>query len=104
MALKKKSLKQQVEENTTVTKGTKSNQQTLKQGVPNDHHRKQQCEGQTVGVNLGITKNMDNYESLRVDCWGTDVVQPGETMEQAYERLIGVVDSVLRDTVQSYIE
>lgn len=104
MALKKKSLKQQVEENTTVTKGTKSNQQTLKQGVPNDHHRKQQCEGQTVGVNLGITKNMDNYESLRVDCWGTDVVQPGETMEQAYERLIGVVDSVLQDTVQSYIE
>lgn len=103
MALKKKSLKQQVEENTTVTKGTKSNQQTLKQGVPNDHHRKQQCEGQTVGVNLGITKNMDNYESLRVDCWGTDVVQPGETMEQAYERLIGVVDSVLQDTVQSYI-
>lgn len=104
MALKKKSLKQQVEENTTVTKGTKSNQQTLKQGIPNDHHRKQQCEGQTVGVNLGITKNMDNYESLRVDCWGTDTVQPGETMEQAYERLIGVVDNVLQDTVQSYVE
>ena len=104
MALKKKSLKQQVEENTTVTKGTKSNQQTLKQGVPNDHHRKQESSAQTVGVNLGITKNMDNYESLRVDCWGTDVVQPGETMEQAYERLIGVVDSVLQDTVLSYIE
>lgn len=104
MALKKKSLKQQVEENTTVTKGTKSNQQTLKQGVPNDHHRKQESSAQTVGVNLGITKNMDNYESLRVDCWGTDVVQPGETMKQAYERLIGVVDSVLQDTVQSYIE
>lgn len=104
MALKKKSLKQQVEENTTVTKGTKNNQQTLKQGTPNDHHRKQESPAQTVGVNLGITKNMDNYESLRVDCWGTDTVQPGETMEQAYERLIGVVDSVLQDTVQSYIE
>lgn len=104
MALKKKSLKQQVEENTTVTKGTKSNQQTLKQGTPNDHHRKQESPAQTVGVNLGITKNMDNYESLRVDCWGTDTVQPGETMEQAYERLIGVVDSVLQDTIQSYIE
>lgn len=104
MALKKKSLKQQVEENTTVTKGTKSNQQTLKQGTPNDHHRKQESSTQIVGVNLGITKNMDNYESLRVDCWGTDTVQPGETMEQAYERLIGVVDSVLQDTVQSYIE
>lgn len=104
MALKKKSLKQQVEENTTVTKGTKSNQRVLKAGTPNDHHRKQESSVKTVGVNLGITKNMDHYESLRVDCWCTDVVQPGETIEQAYERIIGVVDSVLQDTVQSYIE
>lgn len=105
MALKKKqSLKQQAEDNTTVTQGTKSNQKVLKAGTPNDHHRKQQSSPQTVGVNLGITKNMDNYESLRVDCWLTDEVQPGETPQQAFERVIGVVDTVLQDTVQSYIE
>jgi hypothetical protein len=103
MALKKKSLKQTATENTTVTKGTSKNQETLKSGTPNDHHRKQQSVG-VVGVNLGITKNMDNYESLRVDCWLTDEVQPGETQQQAFERIIGVVDEVLQDTVQSYIE
>lgn len=102
MALKKKSLKQQVEKNTTVTKGTKSNQQTLKQGIPNDPHRKQQCEGQTVGVNLGVTLNMENYNSLRVDCWLTDSVKPGETEEKAFERVIGICDKVLQETVDSY--
>lgn len=104
MALKKKSLEETAQENTTVTKGTSKNQKTIKSGTPNDHHRKQESSSKTVGVNLGITKNMDNYESLRVDCWLTDSVKPGETERQAFERVIKVVDNVLQDTVNSYIE
>lgn len=105
------SLKKTAEENTTVTKGTSKNQKTMKQGNPNDQHRKQNNTGAeistdrtVVGVNVGITKNMDNYESLRVDCWLTDTVKEGETVEQAYNRILGIVDSQLQNTVNSYIE
>lgn len=101
----KKSLVERAEENARVTKGTSKNQQVVKEGIPNDHHPKQQnTETPIVGVNLGITKNMDNYESLRVDVWLTDTVMSGESVEQTYERVIGVVDNVLQNTVNSYIE
>lgn len=100
----KKSLSERASENTTVTRGTSKNQSTLKQGVPNDHSRKHMSDTPVVGVSIGITKNMDNYESLRVDCWLTDVVSEEETVEQAYERVVAVVDKTLQDTVSSYIE
>lgn len=120
MGLKKKtvatnvaenSLKKKAEENTTVTNGTSSNKRTLKEGNPSYHHRKQSNTGAdlekkntVVGMNVGITKNMDNYESLRVDCWLTDTVKEGETVEQAYERILGVIDNQLQNTVNSYLE
>lgn len=103
MALKKK-LTQTAKENTTVTKGTSKSQETLKSGTPNDHTRKHELGAKVVGVNLGVTLNMENYNSLRVDCWLTDSVQGGETEKQAFERVLGVVDEVLQDTVQSYTE
>lgn len=119
MGLKKKvssnvaenSLKKKAEENTTVTKGTAKNQKLVKEGNPADHHRKQNSSGAdvsanatVVGMNVGITKNMENYESLRVDCWLTDTVKEGETVQQAYDRILGVIDNQLQNTVNSYIE
>lgn len=103
MALKKK-LTQTAKENTTVTKGTSKSQETLKSGTPNDHTRKHQSTEKVVGVNLGVTLNMEDYNSLRVDCWLTDSVQEGETERQAFERVVGIVDEVLNDTVQTYRE
>ena len=103
MALKKK-LTQTAKENTTVTKGTSKSQETLKSGTPNDHTRKHQSSEKVVGVNLGVTLNMGDYNSLRVDCWLTDSVQEGETERQAFERVVGIVDEVLNDTVQTYRE
>lgn len=103
MALKKK-LTQTAKENTTVTKGTSKSQKTLKSGTPNDHTRKHQSNEKVVGVNIGVTLNMEDYNSLRVDCWLTDSVQEGETERQAFERVVGIVDEVLNDTVQAYRE
>ena len=102
MALKKKSLKQIAIDNTQVTKGTSQNQTVLQDGVPNDHSPKHLVNTPVVGVSLGITRNMGDYESLRVDCWLTDTVKEDETAEKAYERVLGVVDKVLQDTVNSY--
>ena len=103
MALKKKSLKEIASDNTQVTKGTSKNQEVLKEGVPNDHSNKHLTNATVAGASVGITKNMENYESLRVDCWLTDTVADNETVEQAYERILGVIDKTLQDTVNSYL-
>ena len=102
MGLKK--LKKQAEDNTSVTKGTKNNQEVLKAGTPNDHSRKHLTSETVVGASVGSTINMDNYESLRVDVWLSDTVKEDETVEQAYERILGVIDSTLKSTVESYSE
>ena len=102
MALKKKSLKEIASNNTQVTKGTSKNQEVLKEGTPNDHSIKH-LSTKIVGASIGITKNMENYESLRVDCWLTDTVKENETVEQAYERILGIIDKTMQDTVNSYL-
>ena len=107
MALKnkklQKDLEKKAEENTTVTKGTSKSQKTLKEGKPNDHSRKHlDYETPTVGVSIGTTLNMGDYESLRVDVWLTDKVQNDETVQQAYERVVKTVDETLQGIVSQY--
>ncbi len=101
----KKSLSEKAEENTTVTKGTSKNQEVLKEGKPNDHSRKH-LDGETpvVGCSIGVTLNMQDYNSLRVDTWLTDSVQEGETIEQAYDRIVAVADKKLNEIVSLYKE
>ena len=95
-----KDLTKKAEENTTITK-TKDRQTTVvKEGTPLDHtptHNINKHNSRTVGVNVGITKNMGDYESLRVDCWLTDDVLEGETHSQALERVSAIaVESLTR--------
>lgn len=99
----KKSLSQQAEENSTVTIGTSKNQRVLKEGVTNDHSRKHLNDDfPTVGVSIGTTLNMGDYESLRVDVWLSDKVSDTETLEQAYARVVQAVDSTLQEIVSQY--
>ena len=98
----KQTLKEQAERNAQVTKGTSKNQKVLKEGVPNDHSPKHHSSTPTVGISLGSTLNMGDYESLRVDVWLTDEVRENETTAQAYERIISTVDSVLNNIVEQY--
>ena len=99
----KKSLSQQAEENSTVTRDTSKNQRVLKEGVPNDHSRKHlNNDFPTVGVSIGTTLNMGDYESLRVDVWLSDKVSDTETLEQAYARVVQAVDSTLQEIVSQY--
>lgn len=108
MALKNKALKSSLvnkaKENITVTRGTSKDQQTLKQGVPNEHSRKH-LDGDVpvVGVSVGITKNMDNYESLRADVWLTDKKADNESVEEAYARVAQIVSNVLQEIVSEYV-
>lgn len=106
-ALKSKSLKNalvtQARNNTTVTVGKKDSQEVLKKGVPNDHSRRH-LDGETpvVGVSIGTTLNMDNYESLRADVWLTDSKRDNESLNEAYERVSHTVSVVLQEIISQY--
>ena len=99
----KKSLSEQAVENSSVTKGTSKNQTVVKEGIPNDHSSKHLSEeAPVVGVSIGTTLNMGDYESLRVDVWLKDTVADNETVEQAYARVVKTVDSTLQEIVSQY--
>ena len=98
MTVIKKKTKTEPKTHATVTKGTKSNPTVIKEETPLDHaikHGNKTNPQSTVGINLGVTLNMGDYESLRVDIWCTDVVQPNETKEEAMERVSSLVRSRL---------
>ena len=99
----KKPLKTQAEENAQVTRGTSKDQEVLKKGVPNDHSRRLDNSGNTVvGVSIGSTLNMGDYQSLRTDVWLSDTVNDGETVEQAYERVTKIVNDTLQEIVSTF--
>lgn len=102
------SLQAQARENTTISRGNnREGYSTIKKGKPLDHEVKQSTAksksdlyvGQTFGMSKGITKNMDNYESLRVDCWLSDVVREGETVQDAFARVESIIDEALEESV-----
>lgn len=101
MPLKKKSLNEVAKQNTSVAKG----KEILKEGQPLEHsikHNVPNPNASVVGMNVGTTINMGDYQSLRVDCWLTDTVKENETQEQAFNRILGVIDKTLQDTVILY--
>ena len=100
-------LQEQARENTTITKGNKRDgYSTVKAGRPLDHEVKQSnakskndiYAGQTFGISKGCTLNMENYESMRVDCWLSDVVREGETVQEAFARVEAIIDEVLEES------
>lgn len=95
--------KEDARKNTTITKKTgREAPVTIKQGVPLDHTTKHNpYENAQFGMSKGVTKNMDNYESLRVDVWLTSEVLPGENIHEAYARVEEIIDGVLEEAVLS---
>lgn len=100
-------LKEKAVENTTISRGNKRDgYSTVKAGKPLDHEVKQTTAknkndlyvGQTFGMSKGCTLNMENYESMRVDCWLSDVVREGETVQEAFARVESIIDEVLEES------
>ena len=100
-------LQAQARENTTISRGNKRDgYSTVKAGKPLDHEVKQFTAkkrndtyvGQTFGMSKGCTLNMENYESMRVDCWLSDVVREGETVQEAFARVESIIDEVLEES------
>lgn len=106
----RKTLTEKAVKNVSVVKKTASGtQKVVKKGVPNEHTTNEKTSKMTphnkiVGMSKGVTKNMDNYESLRVDCWLSDSVKDGETEVQAFDRIESVIDEVLEKAILNTIE
>jgi|AntRauTorckE6833_2_1112554.scaffolds.fasta_scaffold00366_7 hypothetical protein len=107
MKLKKKSkkaeLKEQADKNTTVAKKKvvakgESEEEEVKSGVPVDHikkHKPREKERRLIGMSKGVTKNMGDYQSLRVDCWLSDFLEEDENPIEKYQELSEVIDEQL---------
>lgn len=92
-------LKEQAKANTTATKSVNKQTETLVEGQPLEHskmHNINKLNSRTVGVNVGSTINMGDFQSLRVDCWLTDELLEGETHTEALQRITEVASEHLR--------
>ena len=102
-------LSKKVESNTSVIRrNSDKSEDVLKKGVHVDTKQKMgnpTMQNETVvGLSVGSTINRGDYESLRVDCWMSDTMKDGETVEQAYNRLREVLSAQLVETVNEYRE
>lgn len=87
---KKLEVKEAPKVNVQASVGTKSNQKVIKEGTPLEHskmHNINKNDARTVGVNIGATVNMGDFNSLRIDCWATDYLKENETHEEGLQRL-----------------
>lgn len=106
----KKVVKKQIKEATTNAKVVhkKNRKETVvKDETPLDHSDKHKLPfkntAKTVGINVGVTRNMENYESLRVDVWCTDEVYEGETHEEALNRISDLVKARIDYEIEEII-
>lgn len=53
-----------------------------------------------VTVSLGYTRNMGNFESLRVDIGIADDLRAGEEIDKGFDRVYGYVEKKLIEKVQ----
>lgn len=55
-----------------------------------------------VSVSLGVTKNLGDYNSLKVDAFYSTSVKPDESIEEAYSRSWAIADEQVSNTVDEY--
>ena len=95
-------LKKKAADNTSIKKKSLGVEETLKSGQPVDNNVKQK-HSRVVGMSKGVTKNMDNYESLRIDVWLSDEIAENETPAEALQRIEAFIDKALEEAVYNTI-
>jgi methyl coenzyme M reductase subunit D len=56
-------------------------------------------ENTKVNVSLGYTLNLGNFQSLRMDVGVSDSRREGETIQEAFDRVYGFVESKLSEKI-----
>lgn len=104
--LKRKKLSKKAEENTSISKKVgREEPETIKEGKPLDPTVKHDPKTSpiSVGMSKGVTKNMNNYESLRVDVWLCDTPEEGESIADCFTRVEAIIDETLEAAVLNTI-
>lgn len=100
---KDKDLVDKAKENTRVVvkEGSKAEEKVIKEGnIENKIENKRDLDSTIVGLSKGITKNMGNYQTLRIDCWLATPVEKGKTVGETLENISEILDTVLADEVE----
>jgi len=101
--LSKPVLASKAKDTAVVTLKSNGEETVIKEGIPKSPYDKHPAHsGAKFGMSLGLTKNMDNYESLRVDVWLTDEILEDETASDAYSRVKAILEQELENIVQEY--
>ena len=91
-----KILKKVAEDNTKVTtKKGRDPEKVIEEGKPLDHALKQDpknIEMDKIGLSKGVTVNLGDFQSVRVDCWLTTSLENGENTQQALDRIGKEID------------
>jgi hypothetical protein len=99
--MKKLELKKKVAGNTTASITKSGVKTTTKQGASLDPMSKVvPSRTMQVGLAKGATINMGDYQSLRVDAWGSSDVQEGETPQQVFEYIESLVDEQIEISIE----
>ena len=59
-------------------------------------------DGDKIGVSFGVTLNMGDYQSLRVEAWAEGSKREGETSATAYKRLFDLVEKQANQKAEEY--
>ena len=58
--------------------------------------------GDRVGVSFGVTLNMGEYQSLRVEAWAESTKRDGETSAETYKRLYDLCEKQANQKADEY--
>ena len=100
---KKVALKKRAEENTTVIKkdSITKEEKAVKLGSPLDHALKK-VDGY-IGMSQGVTVNMGDYESFRVDCW-LSIPLEGKDPAEKFAELSEIIQAQLEEEVTKIMD
>lgn len=59
-------------------------------------------EGDRIGASFGVTLNMGEYQSLRVEAWVEGTKREGETSVSAFKRLFDLVEREANQKAAEY--
>jgi hypothetical protein len=59
---------------------------------------------QTVRAEIGFTKNLGNFQNVKVSVGLEDYVRKGETFDQAYDRIFEKIEDKLAERVAKAVE
>src|SRR5574344_1202918 len=78
--------KKVIKKNTTVKKKVgKDPEQVLQEGEPIPPRF---STANQVGLNVGVTINLGDFQSLRIDCWISEEVKEGDNRQEIFNSLV----------------